>query len=382
MVFAGALSGGSSTTSADETTVAPITEPTSTTVFGAVDITAAATTIPATTTTAPAIVKTALSRNLYSGVFGNDVKALQERLSLIGFAPGVADGAFGAQTQQAVWAYEKLVLKVPRDNATGKVTDEIWQGMQDAVTVAPRRPGGGTHVEIYLPEQVAVVFTDNAPALVIHISSGEALTNARDADNVWCEPVTINEENGLPLDEPIEEKRCGVSYTPGGVFRFTRAVEGRRVSALGGMYNPIYFNYGIAMHGADSVPLHPASHGCIRMHMTISQTFQEYVDIRDVVYVWGQDGKQPESYTKTQTLPVFDWKDPEWVKAQASTTTAPETTVKATTTTVKPAATTTTAKPAVTTTTAKPVPPTTTVAATQPPTTPAPVTAAPTTADP
>ena len=376
VVLAGALSGNDDSTAAGETSVPALIDATSTTVVGEVPLTAPTSTIPVTTTTAPAVVKSTLGRNLYSGVFGNDVKALQERLSQLGFAPGVADGAFGSQTQQAVWAYEKLVLRVPRADATGKVTDAMWQSMQDAVSIAPRRPNPGTHVEIYLPEQVAVVFTDNAPTLVIHISSGQAMTNARDPDNTWCEMVTINEKDGLPLDEPIEEKRCGVSYTPGGVFRFTRAVEGRRVSALGGMYNPIYFNYGIAMHGAENVPNEPASHGCIRMNMAISQVFQDYVDIRDTVYVWGQDGKEPEGYTKNQTLPVFDWKDPEWVKAQASTTTtAPPTTVKATTTTAKPAATTTTAKPAATTTTAKPAP-ATTVPVTQPPTTAAPVTTA------
>ena len=55
---------------------------------------------------------------------------------------------------------------------------------------------------------------------------------------------------------------------------FQREVQGDRVGALGRMFNPVYFNYGIAMHGAGNVPLEPASHGCIRMHKTISNTFQ------------------------------------------------------------------------------------------------------------
>ena len=42
-------------------------------------------------------------------------------------------------------------------------------------------------------------------------------------------------------------------------------VEGIRRRALGGMWDPVYFNYGIAMHGALNVPLEPASHGCIRI---------------------------------------------------------------------------------------------------------------------
>jgi hypothetical protein len=355
VVFAGTLGGGQQRGDATGVDAASASGVAATTTSGAFDVTGLTvppSTVAPTSTTAAGTVKTSLSRNLFSGVFGNDVKALQIRLTELGFAPGVADGAFGDQTQQAVWAYEKLVLKTPRSEATGKVTNEMWQGMQDPVVVAPRRPGPGTHVEIYLPEQVAAVFTDNRATLVIHISSGTAMTSARTPENSWCETITVDtDDNGNKLDPPEQQAVCGVSYTPGGVFRFQRQVTGDRVGALGRMFNPIYFNYGIAMHGAKNVPLEPASHGCIRMHQTISNTFQSYVHLKDVVYVWGQDGKEPEAYSKNERLPVFNYPDPD-----ATTTT---TTTIAATTTTKPAATTTTAKPAPTTTTAKSVPSTT-----------------------
>ena len=353
VVFAGTLGGGQQRGDATgaETSVTDV----ATTTSGAFDVTGMTvppSTVAPTSSTAVATAKTTLGRSLYSGVFGDDVKQLQTRLTELGFAPGVADGAFGSQTQQAVWAYEKLVLKTPRADATGKVTNEMWQGMQDPIEVAPRRRGSGTHVEIYLPEQVAAVFTDNRATLVIHISSGTAITSARTPENSWCETVTVDtDDKGNKLDPPEQQAVCGVSYTPGGVFRFQRQVSGDRVGALGRMFNPIYFNYGIAMHGAKNVPLEPASHGCIRMHQTISNTFQTYVHLKDLVYVWGQDGKEPESYSKNETLPVFNYPDP-----TATTTTS--TTIPATTTT-KPAATTTTAKPAPTTTSVKAAPTTT-----------------------
>lgn len=300
-------------------------------------------------TTAP-INKTQLARTLMVGTFGDDVAALQTRLTQLGFAPGVADGAFGSQTQQAVWAFEKLVLRTPRSAATGHVTNEMWQRMQDPIVVQPRRAGAGTHVEIYLPEQVAAVFTDGRPTLIIHISSGDGQT--------WCETVVQDTDaEGNPLDPPVEKPVCGVSYTPGGVFRFRREVVGDRVGALGRMFNPIYFNYGIAMHGAKEVPLHPASHGCIRMHKTISDTFQSYVHLRDVVYVWGEDGREPEQYTKKQSTPIFNYPDP-----TATTTT----TIKPTTTTTKAATTTTSSKQPATTTTAKPAATTTTTTTVKP----------------
>ena len=121
----------------------------------------------------------------------------------------------------------------------------------------------------------------------------------------------------------------GVSITPGGVFRFDRMVEGLRNSALGGMWDPAYFNYGIAMHGAINVPLHPASHGCIRMSQTAGRTFHEYIDVGDQVFVW--DGvKEPEYYAQNPNaayprgqLPIFNRIDPTYTTTTTSTTAPP-----------------------------------------------------------
>jgi hypothetical protein len=66
------------------------------------------------------------------------------------------------------------------------------------------------------------------------------------------------------------------------------------------MFNPVYFNYGIAVHGAKNVPLQPASHGCIRIHMELSKTFPSLVKNGNRVYVWGQDGREPESYSRAR----------------------------------------------------------------------------------
>ena len=168
--------------------------------------------------------------------------------------------------------------------------------MQRPIRVEPYRwhsKGQATrnHVEIYLPSQVAVFFVDDEAAMIVHISSGDG--------QEWKEVVTIDpgefgNENGT---EPIVRREIGVSVTPGGVFRFERMVDGLRNSALGGMWDPAYFNYGIAMHGALNVPLHPASHGCIRMSQTAGRTFHQYIDIGDQVFVW--DGiKEPEYYAQ------------------------------------------------------------------------------------
>ena len=150
--------------------------------------------------------------------------------------------------------------------------------------------------------------------------------------------------------EPIKKGVCGNSWTPGGVYEFYRKVEGNRESRLGGMLNPVYFNYGIAVHGAYNVPLEPASHGCIRMPNLISPTFFNLVNIGEQVFVW--DGvEEPEDYGAQSGL--WDWADPNYTTTTTSTTTTTTAPVAPPVTAapvVPPAATT----PPVTTTTVAP----------------------------
>lgn len=285
----------------------------------------ATTTTPATTVPAEVVVTSTTSTTppppvltapLKRGSSGDEVRALQLRLKELAFEPGPTDGQFGQLTQQAVWAFEKLVLGVPRDQATGVVTPEMWAFMNQPIEIQPRRAfarGEATrnHTEVYLPEQVVVFFVDDKAALISHASSGDG--------QIWREVVTIDpgerrNENGT---EPIQIGLIGESFTPGGVYTYDRMRQGRRQAALGGMYDPAYFNFGIAIHGANNVPLHPDSHGCIRVPRYIGEIFQQYIAIGDQVFVW-------DGYTEPEELgaqpPAWDRIDPDWA---ATTTVAP-----------------------------------------------------------
>ena len=111
------------------------------------------------------------------------------------------------------------------------------------------------------------------------------------------------------------------------------------MSPLGGMWNPVYFNFGIAVHGAENVPLEPASHGCVRIPMHISEYFQSMVSLGDRILVW--DGiKEPEQQTEEDSLPSFDYADPNATTTTSSTTTTTTTTLVPATTTVPQPATT------------------------------------------
>ncbi|MGA1745433.1 MAG: L,D-transpeptidase family protein, partial [Ilumatobacteraceae bacterium] len=227
-------------------------------------------TTTSTSTTAAKVLLPPITRNLAEGVEGEDVRNLQVRLAELKFAPGPIDGIYGRATVQAVWAFEKLVLQVPRDDATGVVTPEMWDVLRGDVQILPRRQADTPrHAEVYLPEQVIVTFLAGRPTLISHMSSGDG--------KPWCEEVVIDPgEAGNDSPEQIEKGEqlkvgvCGESITPAGIFTFYRRSTGTRETKLGTLYNPVYFNAGIAVHGAILVPLKPASHGCIRIPMSVA----------------------------------------------------------------------------------------------------------------
>lgn len=316
---------------------------------GEVDV--GALTVPATTM--PQVVeatnevanRTTLSGTLRRGSYGDEVKALQQRLHDLGFDPGPVDGQFGGGTQQAVWAFEGLVLQTPYTEQTGEVTDAVWQRMQDGLAFQPARPNGpgSRHMEIFLPLQAAAVYHSDKAVLLVHISSGDG--------KEWCDLVTRDtDQYGQPLEEPIVRDECGISKTPGGVFKFYRRYEGNRQGPLGGMWNPVYFNKGIAVHGAEQVPREPASHGCIRIAKWIADYFPSLVENGDKVWVWNGE-KEPEEMTRKEMEPIWNYPNPN--STTTSSTTSTTTTIPRSTTT-QPRPTTTLPKPTTPTTPSTP----------------------------
>jgi peptidoglycan hydrolase-like protein with peptidoglycan-binding domain len=281
-------------------------------------------------TTAPLRQYGPIGRSLQLGATGDDVAMLQIRLRELRFDPWTVDGIFGEATQQAVWAYQKLVMGVPRRRADGVVTPDMWQRMLQPLGIEPRRRNAKsyTHAEVYLPEQVMMLVKNGRIELITHVSSGDG------------QPWT-DKERGW----------SGVSVTPGGLFYVTRKRDDWYEGKLGWLYKPVFFNFGIAIHGYQQVPPFPASHGCVRIPMHVAMYFPSMLSVGDWVYVW--DGlKEPEVYGAQ--APPFDTELPsETTTTVASTTTAPTTTRPASTT-VPTAAATTTSTTAATTSTSRP----------------------------
>lgn len=198
---------------------------------------------------------TALSQYQYDGLSlqagdeGDAVAELQQRLAGGPFDPGPIDGSYGTATTQAVWALEKLA-GVPVDGNWGPLDELAWSRLEARTIGQPTQVNEERWVEVDLSEQLAKVYDpgQTTPTLIVHISSG----------------------SGVPWRN---EEHSGSSITPKGEFHINRRISGWRESSLdiGRLYNPLYFNGGIAFHGATSVPLYPASHGCIRLPMHIAE---------------------------------------------------------------------------------------------------------------
>lgn len=184
---------------------------------------------------------------------GADVRQLQLRLSALHYYPGAADGQFGQDTLEALWAFQAVQgLKV-----TGSDGPATRQALAD-----PRSPrelvpdGDGLRIEIDLSRQVLVLYRSGQVALISHISSGGGY--------YYCSPGG----------------GCGYATTPTGDFRTTAFMPGWVTVPLGEMYNPVFFiGTAFAIHGSASVPLWPASHGCIRIPMVVAEFFHNLVPV-------------------------------------------------------------------------------------------------------
>lgn len=218
-----------------------------------------------TTTTAVPVDPTTVAEPdgpLQSGSKGLRTRALQQALKDQHYDPGTVDGAFGGQVRMSVWAFQAL-HGLPKDG----VVDADLEALILSRPVQPMlRPElGPTHTEVDLTRQVLMVFRDGSPTLITHVSSGSQVP--------YCEDTEVGQN-------------CGEAVTPEGIFKYERRIDGWRDAPLGRLYKPVYFRGGFAVHGAGSVPDHPASHGCVRTPMHIAEYFPALVADGDTIEIY------------------------------------------------------------------------------------------------
>jgi hypothetical protein len=228
---------------------------------------------------------------------------MQQRLHDLGYDTGV-DGRWGGATTFALVAFQK----VEGLGRTGRLDPATSEKLAVATKPGPMMGASGNRVEVDLKRQVLFLWQGGNLVRILPVSTGSGKR--------YC-----------------VEGQCATAVTPGGSFRIGRKISGIRVSKLGKLYNPLYFNGGIAIHGAPSVPAYPASHGCVRIPMYASASFFAQVPSGTPVYVLGGKSapvpfneQAPGSETTTTTAKP--------TTTSSSTTSSTSTTTSSSSTTV------------------------------------------------
>jgi peptidoglycan hydrolase-like protein with peptidoglycan-binding domain len=285
-------------------TVTDVTRRTTTTSSSSTTTTTVA---PSTTTAAPA----AAPAGLGVGASGAAVSALQQRLIDLRYDLPEVNGTFGPATQQAVYAFQK-VNGMAR---TGRATDDVLARLASAGVPPLMVPGAsGTHVEIDVARQVLFFVKGGSLFKIVPVSTGSGQRFCVKGD-------------------------CSTAVTPGGSYHVYGKYRGWQTGNLGKLYSPSYFNGGIAVHGATSVPPYPASHGCARVPMTSADWLFASMPVGMPVYVLnGPRVPAPfsEETTTTTVAPTTTTAAPTTTSSSTTTSTSTTTSSTSTTTTTVP----------------------------------------------
>jgi hypothetical protein len=182
--------------------------------------------------------------SLRQGKCGPVVVAFKKSMREMGYIAN--DGAcFGGKTARGVLAYRK-VNGMSRSTRAGKGL--VKRAFAGRGGYRVRHPGAGRHVEVPLSKQVLVFAKGDKPYAIYPISSGKSSTP-----------------------------------TVTGHFRFIRTEPGYNSH---GMYYSFYFYGGYAVHGYESVPDYPASHGCIRTFIADQPEIYNRIEFGESIFIW------------------------------------------------------------------------------------------------
>ena len=188
-----------------------------------------------------------------------DVLAVQKRLTVLKYYIGAIDGKPGLATRSAIMAFQK-VQGLPIDFNVGKATLAALDKPKSPVLKA-KAPAD--RVEVDLTKQVLYLVEKGRIERVLPVSSGNG--------------KKYLQKNG----------RKATALTPTGWYKIERRIEGVREADLGTLYDPQYFYRGWAIHGSNSVPSYPASHGCVRVTRADATWLLGKINVGTSVYLYG-----------------------------------------------------------------------------------------------
>jgi peptidoglycan hydrolase-like protein with peptidoglycan-binding domain len=211
----------------------------------------------------------------------------ERRLSELGYWTGALDGIIDPATQSALIAFQKWEGRP----ITGRLTLDELEAIRNGASPKPREPGY-SHVEVDLDRQVLLIVNSEGGVRVLPVSTG----------------------NGASF---IDEGQTSIAYTPRGRFIVYEKVAGWETGSLGSVYYPNAISGSVAIHGSRSVPVEPASHGCIRIPMFAAREVSKLLPVGTIVLVydkisfvsarsWVENPKLKEAALSSLTVPDYD----------------------------------------------------------------------------
>jgi hypothetical protein len=179
------------------------------------------------------------------GSRGIRVRMLQRGLRRLGYAGLSPTGYFGDGTARAVLAFRKVNHLARTGYASRLVFKKVFERRG---TFRLKYPNAGKHVEADLSRQVLVLARNGRAERIYHTSTGKAST-----------PTVLGSFN---------------------VYRKSPGTNSK------GMVHSTYFIGGYAIHGYHSVPIYPASHGCLRVPIPNAWSIYSWIDFDDQVFVY------------------------------------------------------------------------------------------------
>ena len=178
------------------------------------------------------------------GSSGLHVRLMQRGLARLGYVTS-RGGSFDAGTGRALIAFRKVNGMARRPTAGRAVLGKLFRG---AGGFSLRYPKAAKHVEFDWSRQVLVLARGGRAERIYHSSSGTIVT-----------PTVF------------------------GSYSFYRKQPGTNAK---GMVHSSYFIRGYAIHGYQSVPNYPASHGCLRVPIPNALSISSWIKLGDRISVY------------------------------------------------------------------------------------------------
>jgi lipoprotein-anchoring transpeptidase ErfK/SrfK len=185
-----------------------------------------------------------------------EIQIAEQHLADLGYWTGKIDGVLDPASRYALIAFQKAEGRTPE----AELTRKTYAAIMVAKPLLPRE-SHYAHIEVDLRRQILFQVDETGKTthiLPISSGSGELFTS---------------------------EGYTRRAVTPTGKFTVYNKIKGWRKSPLGLLFYPNYILSGIAIHGSFSVPVRPASHGCIRIPMFACEEFSRLTPIGTVVIV-------------------------------------------------------------------------------------------------